>query len=216
MKQKITKDIIIDRAFLYADQHGLDALSMRNLASVLNVKAMSLYNHIKNKEEVVECITDKLISLVFYEESNDWKYSIKNRARSLKNVLLEHRWGVLPLMYGFHTGPWITGDFDRSIGILRTGGFTYSACNQIISSINSYVYGYVLSRINFPIEEKSYQSVAEDYKDFFSKEKLPHLWGMSNEIRMGQYNGIIDFELGLDFIIKGIETIIAEKGDLKI
>lgn len=77
-----------------------------------------------------------------------------------------------------------------------------------------HIYGFVLSRINFPIEEENYQKVADEYKDFIPKDQLPYLWEMSNEIRLGRYSGITDFELGLDFIIKGIETILKEKGEL--
>jgi AcrR family transcriptional regulator len=212
---KLSKSIIIKKAFDYADEHGIESLSMRNLAQALDVKAMSLYNHVKNKEDVIESITDELIGLMSYEVTPYWQSSMRHRAIALKDLLLKHRWGTLPLMYGFHTGPNITKDFNQSIGILRQGGFTYGECDQIISSINSYVYGYVLSRINFPIDEEAFQAVAESYEDFFPKDELPHLWGLSNEIRIGNYSGITDFDLGLSFIIKGIETTIDHKGENK-
>lgn len=214
MKSKLTKETIINQAFAYADQYGLEKLSMRHLANMLGVKAMSLYNHVKNKEDVIESITDKLIGMLYYNLSDTWQNAVKNRARALKALLLEHRWGVLPLMYGFHTGPNITRDFDQSIGVLKKSGFSYQVCDQITSSVKAYIYGYVLSRINFPIEEQNYQTTAEEFKDYYPKNEFPYLWGMSEEIRLGIYNGITDFELGLDFIIKGIETIIKEKGDL--
>jgi predicted DNA-binding protein YlxM (UPF0122 family) len=214
MKHKLTRDWIINEAFAYVSENGLDKLSMRNLADKLNVKAMSLYNHIEDKEDVVERITDQLIGLLHYDITGDWQSSIMNRARALKDLLLKHSWGILPLMYGFHTGPFITRDFDQSIGILRQKGFSYRACDQIISSINYYVYGYVLSTINFPIDESQNQHVAEDYKDFYPMTTFPHLFGMSEEIRLGLYNGVKDFDLGVEFIIKGIEAIVKEKGEL--
>lgn len=210
---KLSRELILKKAFQYADQYGIEKLSMRNLAQTLNVKAMSLYNHVKNKDDVIESITDDLIGLLSYEVNSKWQDSMRNRATALKNVLLNHRWGILPIMYGFHTGPNIIGDFNKSIGILREGGFTYGKCNQIISSMNAYVYGYVLSIINFPIEEVSYKEVAKAYKDYFPKDKLPHLWALSQEIREGHYSGITDFDMGLSFIIKGIEATINQKGE---
>ena len=214
MKPKLTKALIVKHAITFADQHGLEALSMRGLSSTLDVKAMSLYNHIKNKEDLIESMIDQVIGYLSYEHQGIWQEAVRARSRALKELLLKHRWGVLPLMYGFHTGPFITKDYDRSIGILRQAGFSYQACDQIISSVNAYIYGFVLSRLNFPIEENNYQNIADDYKDFFPKDELPNLWGMSNEIRLGHYSGITNFELGLDFIIKGIETILKEKGEL--
>ena len=211
--QKLSREIVLNSAFEYVDKHGIDQLSMRNLAQTLNVKAMSLYNHVKNKGDVIESITDNLIGLLDFEIALNWQDTIKNRATSLKDLLLKHSWGVLPLMYGFHTGEHITKDFDKSIGILRRVGFTYALCDQIISSINTYVYGYVLSRINFPIEETSYQEIAKTYKDFYPKDKYPYLREMSCEISMGHYSGITNFDLGLSFIIKGIEATINNKGE---
>ncbi|QWB96228.1 TetR/AcrR family transcriptional regulator [Mycoplasmatota bacterium] len=214
-KQKLTKELIIDTVFKLADQEGIESVSMRHIALKLNVKAMSLYNHVKNKEEVIELMADKLIGLVDYEITVDWQTSMINRARQLKELLLEHSWALIPLLTGFHTGMNIISDFDRSIGILRKGGFSYANCNQITSMIDSYVYGYVLSSVSFPIEEDDFQSTADTYKDVFPKETFPHMWGLSHEIRIGNYSGIIDFELGLNVVISGIENTIEIKGENK-
>lgn len=210
-KKKITKDLIIQTAFIYVDKHGLESLSMRKLASELGIKAMSLYNHISNKDEVIDLLVEEVMMQVQYEDDEHWQKAISNRAHALKDVLIKHGWAIWPILSRPNMGAYFISDFDRSIGIFIESGFTYKQADQIISSINSYIYGYVLQTLHFPIETDSFQETAEEYKDFAPKETLPYLWGMTNEVRLGKYNGIIDFDTGLGFIIKGIEQMFNKK-----
>jgi AcrR family transcriptional regulator len=209
----LSRDDIVDKAFDFVDQYGLDNLSMRKLAGELGVKAMSLYNHVKNKDEVIDALVEKAMSLVVYDETTSWQASMRNRAYALKEVLMKHDWAILPLLSRMNIGPFVLHDFNKSIGILYQHGFSYGECDQIISALNSYVYGYTISMLQFPIEEDNFQEIAEEYHDFAPKEEFPHLWGLTNEIRNGQYNGITDFELGLSFTIKGIEETLDFKGE---
>ena len=48
----LTRERILTAALALADAHGVDGLSMRNLARELGVGAMSLYNHVEGKDDV--------------------------------------------------------------------------------------------------------------------------------------------------------------------
>lgn len=210
---KLSKEKIIDTAFQFADEHGLENMSMRKLSKELHVKAMSLYNHIDNKEHLVQELIDKLVGLIEFEICATWQETMKARARSMKDILLKHSWGAIPLISGWNVLDNFLQFFETSIGVLVESGFTYGEADQIVSTLNSYVYGYVLNVLHFPIEEENYQASAEEHENFFDKNVYPYLWGLSNEIRLGHYSGIIDFELGLDIVITGIENTI-HKGEL--
>jgi AcrR family transcriptional regulator len=60
----LSRQRILLAAIEIADRDGLGALSMRKLARVLGVEAMSLYNHVANKDELL----DGMVDLVF-----DWR-----------------------------------------------------------------------------------------------------------------------------------------------
>lgn len=208
---KITKDLIIETAFTFVDEYGLEQLSMRKLASKLGIKAMSLYNHVSNKDEVIDLLVEEVMKKITYEDDTSWQKTISNRAHVFKDILMKHEWVIWPLLSRPHMGEFYISDFNRSVGIFIENGFTYQETDQIISSINSYIYGYVLQTLYFPIDSDSFQETAEEYKDFAPKDTLPYLWGMTNEIRLGKYSGIINFEMGLRFIIKGIEHLLTIK-----
>ena len=48
-------------AVALADEGGIEALSMRRLAKELRVEAMSLYNHVANKDEILDGIVDTVV-----------------------------------------------------------------------------------------------------------------------------------------------------------
>jgi AcrR family transcriptional regulator len=54
----LSRERVLLAALRLADAEGLEALSMRNLAQELGVKAMSLYNHVKNKDDLIDGIVD--------------------------------------------------------------------------------------------------------------------------------------------------------------
>src|SRR3990172_11478457 len=72
----LTRDRIIDAAVTLADQHGADELSMRKLGAELGVEAMSLYNHVANKDEILDGMIDHVFSTIpLPDPTQDWRGS---------------------------------------------------------------------------------------------------------------------------------------------
>ena len=72
----------------FADKHGIGLLSMRKLGGALGVEAMSLYNHVANKDELL----DGMVDLVFAEIElpaigDEWKAAMRERAVSARSAL---------------------------------------------------------------------------------------------------------------------------------
>lgn len=58
----LTRELVLETALKILDEQGMDGLSMRKLASALHVEAMSLYNHVKNKNDLLNGIVDLVLS----------------------------------------------------------------------------------------------------------------------------------------------------------
>src|SRR4051812_31763501 len=91
----LSRERILHTAVALADDRGLAELTMRKLARELDVEAMSLYNHVANKGDLL----DGMIDLVFSEieppaAGGDWKAELRKRAVSTREALLRHRWAV--------------------------------------------------------------------------------------------------------------------------
>jgi AcrR family transcriptional regulator len=79
---------IIEAALVLIDAEGLDALSMRKLGASLGVEAMSLYNHVRNKDDLLGALTDDLFAqiLVRYEASTSPAATWQDRARAIAHA----------------------------------------------------------------------------------------------------------------------------------
>src|SRR5215213_884705 len=91
----LTRERVLRAAIALADDRGAEALTMRNVAKELGVEAMSLYNHVANKNDLL----DGMVDLVFSEieppaSAGDWKSELRRRAIATRTALARHRWAI--------------------------------------------------------------------------------------------------------------------------
>lgn len=221
MKKKnspgLTREKIIDAAYTYADSHGIDSLSMRTLADLVNVKAMSLYNHVKNKDDVIDALVDKVVSEIkLPDPEKNWKEEVKKLAVSTHKVLLQHRWITPPLVSRMNIGPAKLTYYERSLAILNKAGFSLPEADSALNAIESFVFGFTLIKLNFPIDEADFAEAAQEGQTLLPRNLYPAMHDLSQMVMNGTYDGIQDFNFGLDFILSGLEkNLLREKRSQK-
>jgi TetR/AcrR family tetracycline transcriptional repressor len=88
---RLTRDHILQAALKILDEQGLAGLSMRKLASTLNVEAMSLYNHIKDKQDLLSGLADLVLSQIeLPDASQPWSQRLETIALNLYGALIRH------------------------------------------------------------------------------------------------------------------------------
>ena len=55
---KLTRERILETAAALADAHGIEAVTMRRIADELGVEAMSLYHHLRGKDDLLDALAD--------------------------------------------------------------------------------------------------------------------------------------------------------------
>ena len=79
----LTRERVLRAAIDLADREGLDALSMRKLAKAVGVEAMSLYNHVANKDDLLDGIIDLVVAEIYVPGADgDWRTELRRRAVS--------------------------------------------------------------------------------------------------------------------------------------
>src|SRR5437763_7240603 len=92
-RRPLTRERVVAKAIALADQDGIEALSMRRLGQALGVEAMSLYNHVANKGELVAAMVDRVVDrFELPAEEPRWDRAIHRCAISAHDVLIEHPW----------------------------------------------------------------------------------------------------------------------------
>jgi AcrR family transcriptional regulator len=120
----LSRERVLHAALRLADEGGIESLSMRKLAQALGVQAMSLYNHVANKDDLLDGIVDRVVSEIEVPSlDTDWKTAIRRRAISAHAVLLRHPWATMPLVSRVNAGPAMLRYVDATLGwlFLRNG-----------------------------------------------------------------------------------------------
>jgi AcrR family transcriptional regulator len=204
----LSRERVLDAALRLADEAGIEALSMRKLAEVLGVKAMSLYNHVANKDDLLDGMVDRVISEIEVPDLRlDWKAAMRRRANSAHEVLLRHPWATMPIVSRINVGSAMLRYVDTTLGCLVEAGFSFEMADHGWNAIDSYIYGFTLQELNFPLEVSDYPEVAASFIPMIPRQQYPYMNQLSHRVIDGSYNGLHDFEFGLELILNGLDEL---------
>jgi AcrR family transcriptional regulator len=205
----LTRERVLRAAVALADTGGIDALTMRKLGQELQVEAMSLYNHVANKDDILDGIVDLVFSeIALPADESDWKTAMRERAISAHEALLRHPWATSMMQSRTTPGPSTLRHHNAVLGSLRKAGFTIVMAAHAFSVIDGYVYGFALQQINLPLQSR--QQVAEVGESILRQlgSEYPHLAEMIVQHAMQPgYAYAEEFEFGLDLILDGLERL---------
>ena len=205
----LSRERVLRAGVSYADKHGIGLLSMRKLGQALGVEAMSLYNHVANKDELL----DGMVDLVFAEielpaAGAEWKTAMRQRAVSARKALSRHPWAIALMSTRTSPGPATLRHHDAVIGSLRAAGLSVALTAHAFSALDCYIYGFALQEATLPLgdtEEETAQ-VAQTMMEQFAAEQYPHLTELTVEhILQPGYDHGNEFEFGLDLVLDGLE-----------
>jgi AcrR family transcriptional regulator len=204
---------VLRTAVAFADERGLKELTMRSLAKQLDVEAMSLYNHVANKDDLL----DGMIELVFSEieppgAGGDWKAELRKRAVSTRAALLRHRWAVGEMEGRTSHGPSNMKVHDAVLGCLRAAGFSIEMTVHAMSVQDAYIYGFALQQTDMS-SQTAEEFAAEarrqmiDHADALAD--YPHLVEVvGGYVATAGYDYDREFLFGFDVILDGLERFL--------
>jgi AcrR family transcriptional regulator len=191
----LTRQRIVEAAGALVDAEGLDALSMRRLATELGVQGPSLYNHFATKAEILDAVADEVIEQVDLSAFGrfDWAEALRRWAKSYHGVLIAHPNIVPVLAHGPGRRPAALAMAEAVYGALIDGGWPAARATHIGALMRYLVTGSALGSfaLGFDIDPELY-------------ERYPHL---HRAPLLAAHHVAVDegaFELGLDLLINGL------------
>lgn len=201
-----TRAQVLRAAIELADNAGIDSLSMRKLSQHLGGGTMSLYNHVSNKDDLL----DGMIDLIFSDfdlPDGEWKTAMRQRALSIRTVMTRHPWAI-GLMESRRTpGPATLRHHDAVIGCLRDAGFSIQLTAHAFSALDSYIYGFAMQErsLAFGTPEQT-SELAKAFLLHFPTKEYPRLAELTIEhVLQPGYDYGDEYALGLALILDGLE-----------
>jgi AcrR family transcriptional regulator len=139
----LSRERILRAAIDLADRKGIDALSMRGLGQALGVEAMSLYNHVSNKEDLLNGVVETLVGEIGQAPSDpDWKTTLRNQALAARAVLMQHQWAPRVIESRGDFSPAMMEYYEGIVGILLNGGLSADLAHHALHVLGSRVLGF--------------------------------------------------------------------------
>ena len=204
----LSRDRVVEAAVGLADEHGIEWLSMRKLAEAVGVKAMSLYNHVANKDDLLDGMIDEVFNEIERPSGDDgWKTAMRRRAISIRAVLKRHRWAIGLMESRTSPGPATLRHHDTVIGCLRGAGFSVELAAHAYSVLDAYIYGFALQERALPFDTPEETSKkAQAIMAQFLADDYPHLAELTIEhVLQPGYDYGNEYEIGLDLILDSLE-----------
>jgi AcrR family transcriptional regulator len=210
----LSRERVLRAAVELADERGIDSLTMRTLAQRLGVEAMSLYNHVANKEQILDGMVDVVVGEIndavrgLDAQSGDWKAAMRQRILAARAVLLRHRWAPGVMQSRTEISVPMQRYYDSLIGLFREGGFSMDLTHHAMHALGSRALGFTqeLYDDSQPMGPEEIavlvQQMAGEY---------PNISAMLREVShdadtaLGWCDDQFEFEFALDLLLDGLE-----------
>ncbi len=189
----------------FADENGIETLSMRKLGQELGVEAMSLYNHVANKDDILDGIADAVWGEIdATSDETDWKTAIRRSAVSAHEAFLRHRrtFSLVASRGGLARLRYI----DSVLANLQGAGFSDETTYHALHVLDGYIFGFTLQMLNFEFDAEELGNMTESFFREISADAYPYL---SEHVKqhVSRHGDTSGFEFGLDLILDGLGRI---------
>ena len=217
----LSRERVLQAAIELADEGGIEALTMRKLARALGVEAMSLYNHVANKGDLVDGIVDLVISEVELPASAEtWDVAVREYAIAAREAFLRHPWACSPMMGLGSTGaphePRLRY-MEWLLRSLREAGFSPGLTYHAYHTVDSHILGFTLWQLGHSAAAKG--ATEQQIADFTSA-FIPRLRADGYEylaehaeqhMAKPEDDEVDEFEFALDLILAGLRRAHEER-----
>jgi TetR/AcrR family transcriptional regulator, tetracycline repressor protein len=207
-RNPLSRERVLRAALVLVDRDGVEALTMRRLGRELGVEAMSLYSYVDSKEDLIEGVVEQVFRQMplIVPGPGRWQDRVRHHATTYRDVLLRHPNVVRLVGRRPLNSEGIAAFVDSALAELQSVGLDLEVANRVLGVIASFALGHVSESVGDELRGKS---PAHEPDAPIDAERFPLLAAVSST-KPTDYE--LEFELGLDFIIGGIERLL-DQGD---
>ena len=139
----LNRDRVLKAAVELADEAGIDAVSMRQLAQRLGVVPMALYKHVTDKDELLDGMVDVVIEEFAPPDPGlDWKDGVRRQLLSARRAVLRHPWARRAIESRTRRTAAVLGYMDAVAGTLIAGGFSADLTHHVMHALGNRIWGF--------------------------------------------------------------------------
>jgi AcrR family transcriptional regulator len=208
----LSRDRVLDAALRLADDGGIESLSMRKLGQSLGVEAMSLYNHVANKDDVIKGILQRVADEIEPPSlDEEWDVSIRKSAISAHDALRRHPWACNLMMAPGYLLATRIRYMDALLGRLHAAGFSPDLTYHAYHVLDAHIFGFSLWQAGHSldlVDTANLKSLARRFMSEFPIDEYPHVnEHVQQHVAEGPHREVKAFEFALDLILDGLRRM---------
>ena len=209
-RRTLTRERLVAEALSVIAADGVDALSMRALATRLEVVPAALYRHVRNKEQLYDLVLDGVLAEVddHVDRTLAWTEQIKILAHRLRTVLDNHLGIAALLKIRDPLGPHSLALAEAFLASLHAGGLPPRETGLAFSLLYDYTLGFALSGPTSINEQRLRDAATRSRLHTFLRSLPPHRFPAL--VALGAHVWVDNrderFTAGLDTLIDGLQA----------
>jgi AcrR family transcriptional regulator len=208
-REPLSRARIVGAALEIIDEEGVDGLSMRRIAARLGVQAMSLYNHVQSKADILDGVTEYIVTEMRMPRrmAGGWEESIRSIAYGFRQAALRHpRAGELVLMRQLST-PTALQPVDTMIAMMLDHGFDEEAAVHVLRLFVSFQVGSLLSEMRAPqaTAERDEEATKQARTAYFAGAGFPAVAKVAPILAVNDHEA--EFAFGVELLIDALRRL---------
>jgi len=202
----LNRSRVLQAAVDLADRDGVDSVSMRRLGQHLGIEAMSLYTHVRGKDDLLDGMVDVVVGEIPIDVVGpDWRTTLRRQVLAARSVMLRHRWAARIIETRTTPGPATLRYMEAVTGILLDA-FSVDLSHHAMHVLGSRVLGF--SQDLYDDAGAPDPEVAAAYAAQLAS-VFPNIGALAmtatHEGGIGGCDDEYEFAFGLDLILDGLE-----------
>jgi AcrR family transcriptional regulator len=207
-RKPLSRERILAAALALVDDQGIDSLSMRKLGQSLGYEAMSLYNHVANKDDLLDGILDLVLAEMEPPDPEGGLPAIRTSAVAAHEALARHPWAANLLTASGRIRPARLRYMDALLGALRNAGFSAETTYHAYHALDAHIVGFSL----WQTSHGQIPAGVEDVREFIDRMVPPATYPHLNEhagqhLAPGPHQDVSAFEFALDLLLESLERL---------
>src|ERR1051326_7296922 len=208
-REPLSRERVIDAAMAFADEGGLDAVTIRGLARALHVEPMSLYHYAASRDEIVGWLVDRVVEQIeLPSEAATWRDGVRACAISAHRVLRQHPWACPLLMVGPRISAPRLRMVDAILAKLDSADLGPQLADLAYHALDSHILGFTMWEAGYSSGMPRTGDDLQAFLETIQIERYPSLQAHAAwHLQDSGGPRVNEFEFELDLILDGIERL---------
>ena len=179
---RLSREAVLRAAVSVADEGGLDALTMQRVGEQVGAEAMSLYRHVRNKEDLLDGIVDLVYAEMELPEPGRLAAGHARAGDLGSGGPPPASVGDQPDGVALEPGAGQPPPPRRRFGILLAAGFSSAMTTHAYNLLDSFIYGFVLQETTLPFGTQEEMGAMAESMMGDAPEMYPNLGRVASEL----------------------------------